>query len=164
MGTANSNRIARSLNEQEIATLDTAIKTLETTFSWLTGLSTEDRKSIPKINNSNKTFAEDALNGLGNNPAIFPAYLSTADLQQDLQLFTQIEPYYQRYLSFTEKLGDTQMLAGSEAYISALSVYRLSEAAAVAGVPGSDTLFNLLKKRFENQGNQGSSVAIPPTE
>lgn len=47
-----------------------------------------------------------------------------------------------------EKLEDTQILAGSEAYVSALTGYKLFGAAADAGLPGADAIYDSLKTRF----------------
>lgn len=40
------------------------------------------------------------------------------------------------------------MLAGSEAYISSLTSYRMFGAAASAGVPGADSIYETLKARL----------------
>jgi hypothetical protein len=60
-----------------------------------------------------------------------------------------------------EKLDDTQMLAGSEAYITALAAYRNFDAAAKAGIQGADTIYNHLKERFKGQGGAGNTNTPP---
>ncbi len=108
----------------------------------------EQRQTIPKINNSNKTFTEDAINVINNNADYIPAYFQSAEPAKDLTLFEQMDEIGLVVRQLTEKIEDTRMLAGSEAYISALTVYRLVEAAANAGVPGADTAYAQLKERF----------------
>ena len=51
------------------------------------------------------------------------------------------------------------MLAGSEAYVTALAAYRNFEAAAKAGIQGADTIYELLKARFSGQGGTGAATA-----
>ena len=46
-------------------------------------------------------------------------------------------------MQLTEKIRDTRMLCGSEAYVSSLSAYRFFEAAALAGVAGADAVYGL---------------------
>ena len=58
-----------------------------------------------------------------------------------------------------EQLLDTQILAGSDAYATALMIYRLAESAAKAGLPGADTLYQTLRQRFVAQG---TPAAAPP--
>lgn len=60
-----------------------------------------------------------------------------------------------------EKLQDTQLLAGSEAYIGALTLYKLFASAAEAGVAGSDAVYNQLKQRFAGQGGTGGAPTNP---
>ena len=60
-----------------------------------------------------------------------------------------------------EKINDTQLLAGSEAYTSALTVYKLFGSAADAGIPGTDTIYDLLKQRFAGQGGTGKPATDP---
>ena len=54
------------------------------------------------------------------------------------------------------------MLCGSEAYASSLTAYRLFEAAASAGLPGADSVYNALKQRFAGQGTTGGTTPTPP--
>ena len=61
------------------------------------------------------------------------------------------------------KLNDTQMIAGSEAYVTALTAYRLFDAAAKAGVAGADTVNDLLKVRFADQGSSAPKTATATT-
>lgn len=55
------------------------------------------------------------------------------------------------------------MLAGSEAYITALTAYRLLQSAAQDGVPGADTLYDRLKDRFAEQGRTDDTDPGTPT-
>jgi len=66
------------------------------------------------------------------------------------------------------KVRDTQMLAGSEAYSSSLMIYRMFKSAADTGVPGTQAIYNGLKERFaHNQSNkeeQQTDIPEEPTE
>jgi hypothetical protein len=103
---------------------------------------------LPKINVSNKAFTEDAINSMVNNPSLLPAYFNVAEMQKDMTLFAQLDEIYTIVNQLAERISDTQLLAGSEAYVSALAAYRNFEAAANAGVAGADTIYDLLKSRF----------------
>ncbi|UAY52128.1 hypothetical protein [Ferruginibacter albus] len=157
MPTANSNRINIVLTPAQIADLRTAFDTIDSIMSFAVGLSVKERTILPKINSSNKTFSEDALQGLESNAPIFPSYLKAADMGNDLTLYTQLDEFVQRSKKTTEVFSDTQMLAGSEAYTTALAVYRLAESAALAGVQGANTLYDHLKERFKGQGGSGDN-------
>lgn len=165
MAANNSNRISAVLTDAQITALRTAISTIESTLPFLIGLTSEERKSMPKISDANKTFTEDASAALLVNPELFPVYVKPAELANDLKLYQQLDEFVQRIAKFSEKLTDTQSLAGSEAYVSALTVYRLAESAANAGVAGADTLYNQLRNRFAEQGNaskQAAAINVSP--
>jgi hypothetical protein len=61
----------------------------------------------------------------------------------------------------SEKISDTQMLAGSEAYITSLAAYRMFEGAAKAGMAGADSVYDELKQHFAGQGGSGEKPAAP---
>ena len=162
MSNINSNRLDVSLNPQEVTQINAAITNIEVLMPFLTGLTTEERIAIPKINVANKAFTEDAINSAVNNPSLFPGYIIPADMQKDLLLFGQLDVLATSLRRVLEKVEDTLMLAGSESYISALAVYRSIGAAAKAGVPGADSLYQQLRARFSEQGGTGDNNPAPP--
>lgn len=156
MGNLLSNRVSQVISPADLTATIGHLTAIETLFPWLVGLNTTERKTIPKIDSVNRDFVADAQNIIANNPDLFPAYFSAAELGKDFDLYNvldEIIPVAERVL---EKLKDTQMLAGSEAYISALTAYRLLQSAAGDGIPGTDVLYDRLKARFENQGGPGA--------
>ena len=145
----------------QITAVKTAIQTIQTNMPFLLGLTMEERSSLPKINVANKAFTEDAINAMVNNPTLLPAYFNVAEMQKDMTLFAQLDELNILINQLAERVSDTQMLAGSEAYVSALAAYRNFEAAANAGVSGADTIYDLLKSRFANQGGTTPPPLVP---
>ncbi|WP_312766937.1 hypothetical protein [Epilithonimonas sp.] len=82
-------------------------------------------------------------------------------MQTDLTLFAQLDELIALHNQLGEKLQDTQLLAGSEAYVGALTLYKLFGSAADAGVAGSDAVYNQLKQRFAGQGGGGNAPTEP---
>lgn len=150
MSNLNNSRINVTMTAAQITAVKTALQTIQTNMPFLTGLTIEERIAIPKINVSNKAFVEDAINAGVNNASMLPGYITIPPMQTDLQLFHQLDELLVLCRQVTEKLEDTQMLAGSEAYISGLTLYRLFGTAAEAGVPGADAIHASLKQRFTN--------------
>jgi hypothetical protein len=60
-----------------------------------------------------------------------------------------------------ERIDDTKMLAGSEAYNVALSLYKSFGSAADAGVLGADSIVDQLKQRFASK-TTSEPVTAPP--
>jgi hypothetical protein len=116
---------------------------------------------LPAIDVSNKTFTEDAISAGVNNASLLPGYVSPTSMQTDLTLFGQLDELISLHNQLGEKLQDTQLLAGSEAYIGALTLYKLFASGTEAGVAGSDAIYNQLKQRFAGQGGTGKAPTNP---
>ena len=156
-----NNRLSVTLAATAVSAVKTAVTTINTQLPFLVGLTPEERKAVPKIDVGNKIFVEDALLAIQNNATLFPAYLNVAEVQKDFTLYEQLDELVLLVGLLYEKLRDTQILAGSEAYTSALIAYKLLGAASDAGLPGADAAYNQLKQRFSGQGgnnNEGSTT------
>ena len=73
---------------------------------------------------------------------------NVAQMQNVLKLYEQLDEIATILRQTLERIEDTCILAGSEAYVVALSVYKLVGAAASAGVEGTDTIYEQLRERF----------------
>ena len=155
------NRVSATLTPEQVATVKTALQQIREALPFLIGLTTDERQTLPKMNIANRSFTEDALNVIDHNPGIFPPYLDLAELRKDLQLYDQLGALVTLANQLCELMRDTQILAGSEAYVTALTGYKMAGAAASSGVPGAKTVYDLLKKRFEGQGTYTAPVAEP---
>ncbi len=163
MSTVANNRISVVIDPAVMNQIREAFQKLNAYMPFLIGLNVDERVSLPKMNNVNRPFVTDAFYAIQNNPALFPNYLSATELNKDLALFNQLDELLTLSQQLTEKMRDTQILAGSEAYTASLMIYRLLEAASIAGMPGTDTLYEQLAERFAGQGNKGTTIPINPS-
>ncbi|RZK10928.1 MAG: hypothetical protein EOO46_08770 [Flavobacterium sp.] len=161
MSNITNNRISVTATPAQITAVKTALQTLNTNLPFLIGLKIEERSSLLGIDVGNKAFVEDAISAAANNPDILPKYVVVKDMQSDLALFSQLDELVPLFKQFLEKLMDTQLLAGSEAYMSALMLYRLYISAAETGIAGADTIVAQLKPRFAGQGGKGKQPQAP---
>ena len=160
MPNLNFNRMNVTATSEQVNAVKAALQAINTNLPFLTGLTPEERSSLPSINVNNKVFTEDAINAGLNNASLIPSYVSVANMQSDLTLFHQFDELILLTKQTLEKLEDTQLLAGSEAYTSALALYRLFGSAAEAAVPGADSIYVQLKERFTaNNAGSGSGSA-----
>jgi hypothetical protein len=153
-----SNRLSVTLTPAAITAIKAAIATVDTQLPFLLGLTNAERKAIPKINVNNKVFVEDALTAINNNGGILPNYINAVEIGKDLQLFEQLDELVQLVGQLYDKLKDTQMLAGSEAYVSSLVAYKLFASAADAGLPGAESIYNQLKQRFITESSSDNTT------
>jgi len=157
MANITNNRIDTILNDGQIASAKSLLEQMNTVMPFLLGLTRDERSNLPKISVANKVFTEDAWAILHNNPGLFPSFINATKLLNDLTLYRQLDELATISRQLTEKLEDTTMLAGSEAYVTALAVYRLLGSAADAGIAGADVLYEQLKARFAGQGGAGTA-------
>jgi len=156
------NRLNTTMATGDIDSVKGSIKDIYGKMPFLIGLTTEERVALPKISENNKVFVGDSINALVNNAPMLPAYLNVNDIKSDLTLYEQLDELEMMALQLVEKIQDTRMLCGSEAYTSSLTAYRLFEAASSAGIPGADAVYGALKQRFAGQGPTGGTTPTPP--
>ena len=161
MSNLSNNRLNVTATTAQITAVKTALQAVTTNLPFLIGLTTEERIALPAIDVNNKAFTEDAINAGVNNASLIPSYVSVATMQNDMTLFSQLDEIIILTKQLLEKLEDTQLLAGSEAYTSALVLYKLFGSAADAGVPGADAITAQLKQRFAGQGGTGTTPTNP---
>ncbi len=161
MSNLTNNRLNITATAAQITAVKSALQTISTNLPFLIGLTKQERGALPTIDVNNKAFTEDAINAAVNNPSLLTNYLSVPNMQTDLTLFTQLDELTLITRQLLERLEDTQLLAGSEAYVSALTVYKLVGSAADAGVPGADAIYDQLKARFAGQGGSGQTPTNP---
>lgn len=156
-----NDRVNITATAVQVTAVKTAFQTILTNLPFLVGLNADERKSLTTIDVSNKAFTEDAINAGLNNATIVPSYILVANMKNDLTLFTQLDELSGLANQLCERIEDTKMLAGSEAYASALALYKAFGAAADAGVPGTDSIVDQLKKRFPSNSSSATNNAPP---
>ncbi|WP_025740896.1 hypothetical protein [Aquimarina pacifica] len=151
------NRISKTLTTEEVTTVQECMTTLRGALDFLQNLTPKERKNLPKINSSNKIFAEDSIHILEGKPKWIPEALTAEEARKDLKLFEQLDPIILELDSLLRQLKDTQMIAGSEVYRVALSVYSLADAARKMPMEGAQTAHELLKTRFTQSMNTSTT-------
>lgn len=156
-----SNRLSTVIAADALAEVKTHFQKINSLLPFLTGLTATERQTLPKIDQANKVFVSDAIKAIGQNPDFIPGYLKPAELEKDFTLYSQLDELNSLAASLSEKISDTQMLAGSEAYVTSLTAYRLFESAANAGMAGADAVYDELKQRFAGQGVTAAKTETP---
>ena len=148
-----NNRISKVLSKEEIMEIQQSIQNLKGALDFLQNLTPNERKNLPKINSANKIFAEDSIHILEGKPKWIPEALTADEARKDLKLFEQLDPIILELEVLLRQMKDTQMIAGSEVYRVALSVYNLADAARKMPMEGAQSAHELLKTRFTQTTN-----------
>ncbi len=162
MANLTNNRLNIVATEAQITAAKNSLVQFDAQFPFLIGLTVEEKTTLPAINVDNKIFTEDAINAAVNNMDMLPGYLSVSGVQTDMKLFNQLDELVPMVRKQLEKLEDTRFLAGSEAYTTALMIYKLFGAAAESGIPGADAIVAQLRERFTSNGNSPNNPPVNP--
>lgn len=159
MANLTNNRISAEVTVAAEQQVKDGIQMIQNALPFLIGLTTAERMNLPKISVSNKVFTEDAINLAVNNGELLPSFIKTDEMSKDINLYHKLDVIAAQLQQLLEKVNDTQMLAGSEAYSAALVVYKVLEAASEAGIEGTKSAYEQLKQRF----TQSTSTTTPST-
>lgn len=114
----------------------------------LVHLTNEERRAIPKMGDKTVPFVTKALEYAKQNPSIVPPYLDVALFEIDVEAAILLSNILKQLSQIVEKLDDSFMLSGTEAYEASLLFYHSVRGAAKADVPGTKNIYEDLRKRF----------------
>ncbi len=123
---------------------------------FLINLTPEERINIPKMGDKTVAFVQKAIELAEQNPNLVPPYVNISEMKKDFELSEALREILNLVSQLYEKLSDTYMAAGSEAYVAALQFYNSAKWAAKSNVAGTDAIVNELSKRFAGQGKTKS--------
>ena len=151
--------IDAEISDAQRSAVFAAIATIEQNLAFLVNLTPKERIARPKMGNNSQTFVAKALEIATNNPQFVPPYVDLPAMRKDYDLAVRLQGIEMQLDSLCEKVSDTNMAAGSEAYVTALTLYNSIKAAAKVNVPGANALATELAERFA----QASAPTPKPT-
>ena len=146
------NRVSITISPEAIANIIAAINTIGQNLPSLINLSNEDRKTLPKMGDKSMAFVTKTLGYAKQNPKVVPSFLDLTEFEKDVVAVTDLNKVLIPLQQLVEKLDDTTLQAGSEAYTAALIFYNAVKGAARAGEPGMKTVYDDLQARFPGRG------------
>jgi hypothetical protein len=115
---------------------------------YVIALTPAERHELSKMGEKTISFVEKAYDFAQQNPNLVLPYLDIAAFGVDFGdahgLWTLVNSIRQ----LEENAGDTEMVAGSEAYQAALVFYKSVKMAAAQDVPGAKAVYEELRTRF----------------
>lgn len=138
-----------------------AIGQIESALSFLINLTPQERQALPKMGSATQSFVSKALEIAANNPQFVPPYVDLDAMRKDYDLALRLQGIEMQLASLHEKVSDTNLAAGSEAYVTGLTLYNSIKAAAKVNVPGAKALAAELAERFAVADS--ATPSVPPT-
>jgi len=143
------NRINAVLASAAAAEVTTKLTEAQALLPFLTDLTLDERKSLPKMGDKSRSFVERTLELARQDDSFLPRNLDIEAFGKDLALYNALEPLRQRLAKLLELVEDTQILAGSEAYLAALEVYHAAKRTGKGA--GLDDLLDRVSTRFASR-------------
>lgn len=154
------NKVDAEVKESAKKEILDAINLIDKKLPFLVALTPDDRREMPKMGNKTHSFVNKALEVASQNEEILPRYFKVDDLKKDMELVNALSSVSLALSQLSQKVDDTIMTAGSEAYIAALVVYR-----SLQNMPsgtGLDGALEELKKHFKKSTSPNTETQ--PTE
>ncbi len=153
-----SNRIDAAFTAEQRDKAKAALATLAETLPFLIDLSAEERASLPKFGEKNRSFVVKALAIAEGHPEILPASFSLDEFRADVELVESLYSLRNAVEALFGKIDDTYFAAGSEAYAAALLVYQYAKLHNLASGALEDSLDDL-GRRFARKSKKPAAPA-----
>lgn len=153
-----TNRINATLTPEQLEKAKSALAALSAALPFLIDLSNEERTSMPKFGEANRSFVVKALAIAEAHPEILPGSVSLEEFRSDVDLVEALYPIRHGVETLARRVDDSYFAAGSEAYVSALLVYQYAKVHNVHTGALEGTLDDL-GRRFARKTRKGTEAA-----
>jgi hypothetical protein len=131
---------------------------------YIIPLTPAERRRIIKMGEKTYSFVSKAYELAKENPELCPKYLDINDFQIDIEDVMKLITLKTSLNQIHEGVADTEMVAGSEAYQSALEFYQEVKRAAKNDIYGAKAIYEELKKRFPTRKKSNNTDNDPDSD
>ncbi len=153
-------KISTELNEETFARVNASIDQILTDLPFLLDLTIKERKALPKFGDKSVAFVNKALEFATEHSEVLPQKLSLEEFGIDVKLYNQLFSIYQKIIILSDKVNDTYLQVGAEAYSTALIVYSNLKANKDL-FDGSEQVLDELSKRFVRKSRAETITTEP---
>ncbi len=119
---------------------------------YLQALTPEQRQTMLKMADKTVAFVTKTRDYAQQNPAFVPTFVDMPDFTQDVEALDALTPVQQLLAGLALDTESTLMLAGSDAYATALVLYQNIKYLAKNNQPGAQAAYDDLSQRFPSKG------------
>jgi hypothetical protein len=155
------NRVSVVFSDEDVKAIQDAVNILnQKLLPFLIKVGPEERRMIPKMGDKTVSFVTKAAEYASSNPALVPQFIDVEEIKKDVSLVSVLRTIAGPLDTISDLLNDTMLVAGSEAYCSALAFYSSVKFAARMNQPGAEVIFNELKQQFpRTSGKVAENIA-----
>ncbi len=152
------NTISIEIPEGELTAIREALNTLKTTLSpYLIALTPSERQTVPKMSDGTIPFVEKAMEYAREDAQFLPPFIEIGELEKDWNAVKNLIPVLRDFQQLESNLNDSVMMAGSEAYVGALSYYNSVKYGAKINVADAKVIYEDLRMRFSRSANPSTN-------
>ena len=119
---------------------------------YLKSLTPEERQQMLKMADKTVAFVTKTRDYAQNNPSFVPAFVDLQEFEQDVDVISGLTPLHQLLEGLALDTDSTMMLADSDAYATALTLYNNIKFLAKNNQPGAQAAYDDLSQRFPSKG------------
>ena len=124
---------------------------------YLKALTPEERRTMLKMADKTVAFVAKIHDYAAQNPAFVPAFVDMAEFDADSAALSGLAPLHILLEGLALDTDSTMMLAGSDAYAAALTIYNNIKFLAANNQPGAQAAYDDLRQRFPGPGARTKS-------
>ncbi|WP_339924336.1 hypothetical protein [uncultured Cyclobacterium sp.] len=152
------NAVSIQFPEADLQAVKEALATLKTILGpQLIALSPSERQTVPKMSDGTLPFVEKVMDYAQSDNQFLPPYVDLQELEKDWLAVKELMPLLRDLQQLESNLNDTLMMAGSEAYVGALSYYNSVKYGAKVNAADAKVIYEDLKQRFDKSANRASN-------
>ena len=146
--------ISAELPNEDREYILTRLNEITVRLPFLVNLTIDERRGLSKMGDKSVAFVMKAMDYAASNPEFVPPYLNVPELTKDANLANQLLTINNAIQVLAEKIDDTLMAVGSEAFSASRTFYNSVKNATKESVPGADAIASDLGERFTGQGRK----------
>jgi len=108
----------------------------------------DNKRELKTLGDRSLPFTEQAFLLTTQQPKLIPAFVSIEEFSKDFNLFKQSKELIKLLEVLLERLNDTSIAAGSDAFSTARKIYDSVKSAVKSNIPGAAVAFDEMKKRY----------------
>ncbi|MBC7388156.1 MAG: hypothetical protein H7329_03000, partial [Opitutaceae bacterium] len=124
---------------------------------YLIEITDDEKLALPKIKDRSMPFVIKASDYGVQKPSLVPSYVDVAEMKMDIDAVNTLKKIYNPLAQILKAIDDTMTVAGSEAYISALTLYNSIKSASKLNVTGEKEIYDDLSARFQTNTKKASA-------
>ena len=120
------NLVSATLSPEDIQAITAALDTIRQKLPFLVDLTTEQRTAMAKLGDKTQAFVQKAVEIANEHQNLFAAAFLD-EMRKDAHLLVDLSPIRLSVDTLAQKLDDTEMQLGGEAFAAARTVYAVTK-------------------------------------